>query len=111
MDATVPNCLSGVFVPEVWNALNPLSPSLGSLGDAAAQTLSRWFYNQAVNHAAARALMYPMKSSIVRKWLGLSKDAAKAGIILTVDLALFQGLVVEANKALKGQCKPGPLIF
>jgi hypothetical protein len=52
-----------------------------------------------------------MKSSIVRKLLGRSKTAAKAGFLLQVDLALLQGVIVEANKAWKGECKPGRFIF
>ncbi len=113
MDATsaVPDCLQDVFVGEVKNALNPLSPSLGTLGDATAETLSTWFYNQAVKHVSSRLLTYPMKSSIVRKLLGRSKTAAKAGFLLQVDLALLQGVIVEANKAWKGECKPGRFIF
>jgi len=106
-----PTCLGDVFLGEVKNALNPFSPSLGSLGDAATATVSRWLYNKAVNHAAARALMYPMKSSIVRRWLGYSKATAAAGALVTLDLALLQGVIVEANQAWKGQCRPGALIF
>jgi hypothetical protein len=100
-----------VFLSATMDALNPFSPSLSSASDATAAFLAAKKYNSAVRYAASRSnylggkgLIYPMKSSTVRSMLAEANAAAGAGALISLDLALVQGIAVEGYTLATGGC-------
>ena len=88
-----------VFGSATTDALNPFSPSLSSGGEATAAFLAASKYNAVVRYAASQpnylggtGLIYPMKSSVVRSMLTEANAAAASGALISVDLALAQGV-------------------
>ena len=108
----LPLCLA-VFGSASLDALNPGAPSLSSLGEPAGAVLGTIQFNNALAYAASRpnylggqGLLYPLKSSTYRSMV--SESAATStigGALLTFDLSLLQGLIVETAQAYKGQCR------
>lgn len=100
----LPTCIS-VFGKATLNALSPVSPSLATPGEAATTFASAVQYNGALNYAASKGLIYPLKSSVFRSMMAGAQDTAAAALPLTLVLAEAQGLYVELSQAAKGGCR------
>lgn len=100
-----------VAVNATAGALNPFSPSLSSAGEATTAVLSASQYNAAVQYAASApnylggtGLIYPMKSSVVRGMIADANATAASGGLMTLDLALAQGVGTEMYSMATGGC-------
>jgi hypothetical protein len=100
-----------VFGSATASALNPFSPSLSSAGEGTAAVLAASKYNAAVQYAASApnylggtGLIYPMKSSVVRSMVADANATAASGGLMTLDLALAQGLGTEMHSMATGGC-------
>jgi hypothetical protein len=57
------------------------------------------------NYLGGTGLVYPMRSSTYRAMLGRAGATAGAGVAMQVDLAIVQGLFVEAHAMVNGDCR------
>jgi RHS repeat-associated protein len=99
-----PSCLQ-VFWNAFKDAMNPFGPSLSSLSDPLAAYLSAQQWNAAMEYAATKGLLYPLKSSVFRSKIASSATTAGAGFLIGVDLSLAQALWAEYQAAAAGECQ------
>lgn len=85
------------------------STYMEAIGSAAVNTRAIQLHNQALQHAAARGLRYPFRSSIFRGllsnsrwWLGAGNVMVSVGVL---DIGIGYCLTQEINAALSGQCR------
>jgi RHS repeat-associated protein len=107
----LPLCFS-TFLSESAQALNPFGPSLSSAGDVTAAAYAANKFNAALKYAASRpnylggqGLIYPLKSVPFKTMLNDAKAASGAGLLISGDLALLQGFVIEVYQAYGGACR------
>lgn len=100
-----------LFFRETADALNPFTPSLTTAAEPAAASIAAVKYNSALRYAMSRpnllggrGLIYPMKSGVVRSMVADANAAAGAGALLTLDLAIIQGLWAEGRSIANGDC-------
>ena len=93
-----PSCFGGFLVNTASN-INPLPPSLSTVGDLAGQAGTFYWFQRAVQHAATTPsrtfgtpfLMYPNKSSVFRSLLSKS-GRFRCGCALSLISAFSKGL-------------------
>jgi RHS repeat-associated protein len=104
----LPSCLVNVALKTAANDLNPFTPGGFDVGKGALEVGSAVKYNQALKHAASRALTYPNKSSIFRGVMKTSGQLAKVAdvlLLVNVDYALADGLIAEWRSMKRGECQ------
>jgi hypothetical protein len=101
-----------VFINATKDALNPLTPSLSSAAEPATFAVAAQKYNTVLRYAASRpnflggrGLIYPMRSSVVRAGLADAKAFTASGALVTLDLAIVQGLWAEGRSIATGGCQ------
>jgi len=73
-------------------------------------------YDQALNYAARTSsrtfgtrflmyLIYPNKSSVFRNTMKASGKGAAAGVLFSLDISLFEGLIGEYQQIKQGACQ------
>jgi RHS repeat-associated protein len=104
----LPSCLVNVALKTAATDLNPFTPGVVDASKGALQVGSAAKYNQALRHAASRALTYPNKSSIFRGVMKTSGQLAKVAdalLLVNVDYALADGLIAEWKSMKGGECQ------
>jgi RHS repeat-associated protein len=107
-----PSCFGG-FLENTASNINPLPPSLSTVGDLAGQAGTFYWFQRAIQHAATTPsrtfgtpfLMYPNKSSVFRSLLSKSGRASVAGALFSLDIGIFQALVTEFDDLRNGRCQ------
>jgi RHS repeat-associated protein len=98
------SCLSNWFYPGINTAVE-------GFAQAAAQLRAIFFHNKAMNHAAAKGLVVPMRSSIMRNLLGNSRwwaNVASGPILPLINLnwGIWKCFGAEMSALNAGTCKP-----
>jgi RHS repeat-associated protein len=101
-----------LFFQETGNALIPWSMSASTFGDATATYLTATEYNRVVRYAASRpnhlggtGLINANKSKTVQRMMRGVKTTSGTGPLLTFDLAIGQGFVMEMYAMRNGDCR------
>jgi RHS repeat-associated protein len=97
-------CGLKVFGGTILNDINPLSPSITTPVDPATEAAARFLERKAMQHALARGLTYPLKSSIFRNLLKAAGTSRVAAPLITFDLAALHGLINEIIVLRRGDC-------
>jgi hypothetical protein len=98
----VKNCVGGVGLPAIENALNPFSLGIGTAADAAS-SMSQASLAGAASWSVSQGLTVPLRSSIVRAGVGSAETFGKLSGVATmanVVYGLGAGVVAEWNGCL-----------
>lgn len=91
------SCVGNYGWPTFENDMNPFSPGIGSLSDAAS-SMSQASLGAAATWSVERGLTVPLRSSIVRSGVSAAEGFGKASRLLSlfgVDVALADAAYAE----------------
>lgn len=93
--------------------MNPITPSLSSLGEAFGDFYRLYTFNKAIEYAAstpsrtfgATVLIYPFKSGVFRGLLTQAGRGTLVGVAANVVISELQALVNEYKASRAGDCQ------